>query len=170
MARKIPAAGPLTGTEAAIVIQEGKAVKTTTQDIANKAAVTKGDPGKDGQPGAAGKDGIPGLPGKDGQPGKDGAPGAVGSPRRIERFTATTNSSGIATIAFSPAFEAVPDIDVVDGWAADQMITGALVAGSATKTGCQVQVMVSRGTLLLTSGPFQKAAAGVSVTVRTIGN
>jgi hypothetical protein len=81
-----------------------------------------------------------------------------------------TNASGIATIAFSPAFDAIPDIDVIDGWSGDQMVTGAVVAGTAAKTGCQVQVMVSRGTLLLTSGPFQKAAAGVSITVRAIGN
>lgn len=93
--------------------------------------------------------------------------GAAGTPKRVERYTATTNSSGIATITFSPAFSAVPDVDPVIGWATDQMIAGAVT--SVSTTGCTVQVMVSKGTLLLTAGPFQKAAAGVSVTVRAIG-
>ncbi len=185
MAPRIPPANPLTGTETAIVIQDGKPVRTSTQAIANKATTVKGDqgpPGKDGAPGAQGVPGKDGLPGKDGSPGKDGAPGkdgspgvagapgAAGSPKRVERFTGTTASTGIATITFSPAFEAAPDTQVIDGWSGEQMITGAVVAGSVTKTGCQVQVMISRATLLLSSGPFQKAAAGVSVTVRAIGN
>jgi hypothetical protein len=89
---------------------------------------------------------------------------------RVARFSGTTNASGIAIIAFNPAFDAIPDIDVIEAWSSDQMVTGAVVAGSATKSGCQVQVMLSRATLLLSTGPFQKAAAGVSVTVRAIGN
>jgi hypothetical protein len=52
----------------------------------------------------------------------------------------------------------------------DQMVTGAVVAGSVSKTGCQVQVMLYRATLLLSAGPFQKAGSGVSITARAIGN
>lgn len=161
MPPKIPPADPLTGQEVAVVIQGGKPVRTTTQNIANRGPVTPGPPGKDG---------TPGTPGKDGPPGKDGSPGAAGVPKRVERFSAATNASGIATIAFDPVFAAVPDIQVIDGWIGDQQVTGGVVAGTATKSGCQIQVMVSRGTLILTTGPYQKAAAGVSVTVRAIGN
>jgi len=164
--RKIADAAPLTGAEMAIVIQDGKPVRTSTQDIAGRAPSTpgqKGDKGDKGDPGAS-------VKGDKGDTGSKGDPGAAGSPKRIERYTSTTNSSGIATIVFSPAFAATPDIDVIDGWNGDQMITGAVVPGSASKTGCQVQVMVSRGTLLLTTGPFQKAATGVSITARAIGN
>lgn len=219
MSKKIPDAAPLTGAETAIVIQEGKAVKTTAQEIANRG------------PTKAGKDGINGTDGKSvelrvdsgfiqwrqtgsaswtniidtaslvGKPGKDGADGKsielqksstaiqwrqVGStawidlvllsalmpsPKRIERFTGTTNSTGIATVSFDPAFNAIPDLDVIEDWTAnDQMVTGKVITGTATKTGCQVQVMLSRGTLVLTSGPFQKAGSGVSITVKATGN
>lgn len=89
---------------------------------------------------------------------------------RVAKATAATNASGIATLTFSPAFTSAPDVGVIDGWVGEQMVTGAVIDGTVTATGCQVQVMVSRGTLLLTSGPFQKAAAGVSITVRAIGN
>ncbi|AYD02186.1 collagen-like protein [Neorhizobium sp. NCHU2750] len=188
MTKKIDPAAPLTGAETAIVFQSGKAVRTTVQDIAGRAQTVKGDqgipgkdgapgkdglPGKDGSAGAAGTPGKDGLPGKDGSPGlpgKDGSPGAAGAPKRVERFTGATLSTGIASIVFSPAFDAIPDVDVIEGWSNEQMITGAVVAGSVSKTGCQVQVMVSRATLLLSSGPFQKAGAGVSITVRAIGN
>lgn len=92
----------------------------------------------------------------------------AGAPKRVERYTATTNASGLATFTFSPAFTTPPDIEVIDGWAGDQMITGGVTAQSLT--GAAVQVKRSRGTLLLTSGPFETAPAGVSVTIRAIGN
>jgi len=104
---------------------------------------------------------IKGLPGGKGDP---------GTPKRIERFTGSTNSTGIATVTFSPAFSSVPDIDVIEAWSGEQMITGAVVSGSATVSGCQVQVMISRPTLLLSAGPFQKAGSGVSITVKATGN
>ncbi len=124
----------------------------------------KGDTGSQGPSGQAGAAGAQGVKGD------TGATGAPGTPKRVERFSGVTNASGIAAITFSPAFEAVPDIDVIQGWIGDQEVGGGVVAGSATKTGCNVLVKVSRGTLLLTSGPFQTAGAGVSVTVRAIGN
>lgn len=227
MAPRIPPAGPLNGLETAIVIQSGKPVRTTTQDIANKGPVNtgpkgdsgptgpqgpKGDNGDPGAVGATGAQGIQGLKGDQGASGptgptgpkgETGAPGstgntgpkgdqglqgqqgakgdtgsagakgdtgAAGDPKRISRFTASTNASGIATVTFSPAFSATPDIDVIDGWSGDQMLTGAVIPGTESKTGCQVQVMLSRGALLLTSGPFQKAGSSVSITVRAIGN
>lgn len=207
MSMKIPDATPLTGAETAIVIQNGKAVKTTVQDIVNRVptvkgakgdtgpqgpAGPKGDTGPQGTQGAkgdAGPQGVQGLKGDQGPQGSkgdvgaqgtkgdtgakgdQGATGAAGTPKRIERFTGSTNSSGIATIAFDPAFNAIPDIDVIEDWIAnDQMVTGKVIPGTASKTGCQVQVMISRGTLVLTSGPFQKAPANQSITVRALGN
>lgn len=233
MTRKIPDAAPLTGTETAIVIQDGKAVKTTVQDIVNRVPTVKGakgdtgpagpagpkgdagpqgttgltgsagakgdvgpqglqgpkgdtgpqgnkgdqglqglkgDTGAQGAKGDQGMQGATGATGATGAKGDTGAAGPAGTPKRIERFTGTTNSSGIAAVAFSPAFSSVPDIDVIEAWSGEQMITGAVVAGSATVSGCQVQVMVSRATLLLSSGPFQKAGSGVSITVKATGN
>ena len=103
MAKKIPDAAPLTGTEAAIVIQDGKAVKTTTQAIANKGPVAqgpKGDQGPQGLQGQQGSKGDQGPQGATGQKGEKGdkgdkgetgATGPAGSPKRVERFTAATN-------------------------------------------------------------------------------
>lgn len=48
------------------------------------------------------------------------------------------------------------------------MIAGGVTA--QTLTGCTVLGKVSRATLLLSLGPFQTAPAGVSITVRAIGN
>lgn len=200
MSMKIPDATPLTGAETAIVIQNGKAVKTTVQDIVNRVPTVKGAKGDTGpagpkgdigpqgiqgpqgskgdagaqgakgDTGAKGDQGAPGLQGATGAKGETGATGAAGTPKRIERFTGLTNSSGIAPIVFSPAFATVPDIDVIDGWSGEQQITGAVVPGSAAINGCQVQVMISRPTLLLSAGPFQKAPVSIPITVRAIGN
>ena len=86
---------------------------------------------------------------------------------RIVRYNAVTNASGIATFVFNPAFTTAPDVDVIDTWTGEQIVTGGVLTFSTT--GCTVQAMVSRGTLLLTAGPFTKAGANVSVTVRAIG-
>lgn len=106
--------------------------------------------------------------GPQGLKGDTGATGPAGTPKRVERYTANTNSSGVATFTFSPAFTSPPDIEVVTGWSGDQMIAGGVTA--QTLTGATVLVKRSRGTLLLTSGPFETAPAGVSVTIRAIGN
>jgi hypothetical protein len=90
-----------------------------------------------------------------------------GSVPRVVRFSGTTNASGIATIVFSPAFTSLPDVQPITGWNADQMVSGAIT--NLTLTGCSVTVKVSRGTLALSSGPFQTAGSGVSITVRAIG-
>lgn len=240
--KKISDAGPLSGAEMAIVIQDGKPVRTTLQDIANRAPTNtgaKGDKGDQGSVGAPGSQGTQGPKGDKGDTGDQGATGqtgsqgaqgpkgnagdagpqgaagpagpagpkgdtgaigatgavgaigsqgpkgdtgatgsqglkgdtgAAGTPKRVDRFTSVTNASGIAAVVFSPAFSVIPDIDVIEAWSGEQMITGAVVAGTASTTGCQVQVMLSRATLLLSTGPFQKAGSGVSVTVRAIGN
>lgn len=88
-------------------------------------------------------------------------------PKRVERFTEVTNASGIATFVFKTPFASAPDVDVIDAWSGEQIVTGGVL--TVTTTGCTVQGMISRGTLLLTAGPFTKAGANVSITVRAIG-
>lgn len=48
------------------------------------------------------------------------------------------------------------------------MVSGGVTA--QTLNDCAVLVKVSRGTLALSTGPFQTAGSGVSVTIRAIGN
>lgn len=146
--------------------------------IRGGGAGARGRPGKDGLDGAPGKDGLPGkdgapgLPGRDGASGKDGAPGTngkdgpAGLPKRVERYTAVTNASGIATFTW-PAFTAPPDVDVIPTWLGDQMITGGVT--TQTLSGATVAVKRSRGTLLATNSAFETPGAGVSVIVRVIG-
>lgn len=83
-------------------------------------------------------------------------------------FSGTTDANGVATITFT-GITSVGYVDVIDAWASSQMITGAVVAGSVTTTGCKVQVMRSRATLLLSQGPFETVPAGVSISVRVVG-
>lgn len=176
MPPKLPPAGTLTGQEVAVVIQGGKPVTTTAQAIADRGPTAqgpKGDKGDKGSTGAQGPQGATGSTGPTGPAGAQGAKGdagAAGTPKRIERFSGVTNSSGIAAVVFNPAFDAVPDVDVIQGWIGDQEVGGGVVSGSLTKSGCNVLVKISRPTLLLSTGPFQTAGTGISVTVRAIGN
>lgn len=148
----------------------------------------KGDPGANGAPGPAGpqgppgKDGAAGLrgdkgeagpagaPGSQGQPGtagKDGATGPAGAPKRVERYTATANASGVATFTWT-ACTAAPDVDVIPTWSGEQMVAG----GELTKTlsGATFAVKRSRGTLVASGGPFETAPAGTPLTIRVICN
>jgi hypothetical protein len=84
----------------------------------------------------------------------------------VERYTATSNASGVATYTW-PACAATPDVDVILGWAGTQMISGGVTA--QTLTGATVAVMRSRGTLALSSGPFE-AAPNTALTIRVICN
>lgn len=127
----------------------------------------KGDTGSQGVAGATGPKGDQGIQGLKGDTGSQGIKGADGNPKRVERYSALTNASGVATYTFSPAFTTVLDIDVIDTWSGDQLVGGGVITQSLT--GCTVQGMISKGTLLLAAGPFQKAGAGVSVTIRVMG-
>lgn len=101
------------------------------------------------------------LKGLKGDPGKDAAP------LRVENYTAVSIANGTATITFSPAFTTAPTVIIRSGWSNDQYVGGGVTAVSAT--GCTVLVKRSRGTLLLTTGPFETAPAGVAVSVIAIG-
>lgn len=121
--------------------------------------------GATGATGAAGPTGATGPAGPQGVAGATGATGPAGTPRRVERYTATTGSGGVASFSFA-ACSATPDIQVIPGWSGEQYIGGGVTA--QTLSTATVQGMVSRGSLLLSSGPFQAAGSGVSITIRVI--
>lgn len=91
--------------------------------------------------------------------------GPAGTPTRIETYTATSNSSSIATFTF-PAFAEILDIRIKPTWANDQYIGGGVT--SQTLTGCTVLVKRSRGTLLLTASAFENAPS-TAVTIVVYG-
>ncbi len=82
--------------------------------------------------------------------------------KRVDIFAGTTAATGIATITFSPAFTAVPAKALP--MAANNLLAGPvtaeIVAGSLTKTGCQVKVTQKA---LLTGVVSLVAGSGVSV-------
>ena len=126
-----------------------------------------GPAGKDGAPGAKGATGATGPQGPQGASGATGAAGKDGTPKRIERYTCTVaGSAGVATITF-PEFSAPPLGKVIDGWSGLTQVTGQVSA--TTKTTATIDVRRSRGTLLLSAGPYELAPAGTAVTVELIG-
>jgi hypothetical protein len=58
-------------------------------------------------------------------------------------------------------------VDIIHGWVGDQMTGGGVT--SQTLSGATVLVKRSRGTLLLTSGPFETAPS-TALTIRVICN
>lgn len=81
--------------------------------------------------------------------------GPKGSPKRVEVLSTTANSGGIATFTFSPPYDTPPTVTPFPIWSGDQMYIGQ--ATSITPTTCTVVVKRSRGTLLLSAGPFESA-------------
>ncbi len=128
------------------------------------AAGATGATGAQGSTGAAGATGATGAQGAPGVTGSQGVPGSAAPAKRIERYTQTSNSSGVATFTW-PEFSSIPDVDVIDGWSGDQQVTGGVI--SASRTGCTVAVKKSRGTLALSTGPFE-TAINTPITVRCI--
>lgn len=117
----------------------------------------KGDAGAAGQPGAAGLKG------------ETGATGAAGAPKRVERYTATSSASLTAPVATFTwaACTSAADVDIIPTWSGNQMIVGGVTA--QTLSGATVAVKRSKGTLLLTDGPFEPAPS-TPVTIRVICN
>jgi hypothetical protein len=116
----------------------------------------KGDPGPAGPKGDAGQQGLMGPKGDQ---------GPAGTPRRVERYTANANASGVATFAW-PACSVAPDVQVIISWSGDQMVAGGVTA--QTLSGATVIVKRSRGTLLATNSAFETAPSGTPVTIRVI--
>lgn len=95
--------------------------------------------------------------------------GNSGTNSVMETITGTVVTAGTAVpLIFTKTYSAPPVVIPIPQWNGTQMITGG--ASSVTTTGCSFTAMQSRGTLLLTSGPFENAAAGVTFRVLVIGN
>lgn len=126
-----------------------------------------GPVGATGPVGPSGAKGDQGPAGSQGAQGLKGDAGPAGTPRRVERYTATTDGGGIATFTWA-ACAAAPDVQVIPTWAGAQYVGGGVTA--QTLSGATVQGMTSRATLLLSTGPFQTAPSGTAITVRVICN
>lgn len=95
--------------------------------------------------------------------------GAAGTNSIVETLTGTVVTAGTAVpLTFTKTYSASPVVIPIPQWNGTQMITGG--ASNITRTGCNFTAMQSRGTLLLTSGPFENASAGVTFRVLVIGN
>lgn len=134
--------------------------------LAGSSALARGvaspTQGPKGDAGAVGPQGPTGTQGPQGQ---QGATGPAGAPKRVERYTATTDANGVATFSWS-ACTTSPDVQVIPGWSGQQYVGGGVTA--QTNASATVQGMISRATLLLSAGPFQVAPAGTAITVRII--
>lgn len=128
-----------------------------------------GPAGPKGDQGLQGPAGATGPVGPSGAAGATGAQGSAGAPKRVERYTATANASGVATFSWM-ACPATPDVDVIVGWATigglTQMVTGAIT--TQTLSSATAAVRVSQGTVAVAASPFAQAPQGTSLTVRVI--
>lgn len=82
--------------------------------------------------------------------------------QRIETYQTTTGK-----IVFSPPFSAPPQVHPAIRYAGDRVVLG--IPKNVTATGCDIDVIRSRGVLVLSAGPFE-AVTGVSGAVIAIGN
>lgn len=121
--------------------------------------------GIDGKDGVNGKDGINGVDGKNGTNGKDGTNATPTLFEVIESKVVTAGTK--VAIKFTKPFTTPPIVQPSPAWNGAQMIIGQ--ASDITTTGCNVTVMQSRGALLLTTGPFENAAANAPFRMFVIG-
>lgn len=95
--------------------------------------------------------------------------GNAGTSSVMETLSGTVVTAGTAVpLTFTKTYSTPPVVIPIPQWNGTQMVTGG--ASSITTTGCSFNAMQSRGTLVLTSGPFENAAAGVTFRVLVIGN
>lgn len=131
-----------------------------------------GDTGATGPSGATGPKGDVGAMGPQGlkgDAGPTGIQGPAGTNSVIETLSGTVVTAGTAVpLTFTKTYSTPPVVIPIPQWNGVQMITGG--ASNITRTGCSFLAMQSRGTLLLTSGPFENASAGVVFRVLVIGN
>lgn len=133
------------------------------------ATGSKGDTGAAGPTGPKGDAGPTGPQGIKGDTGATGPQGPAGTNSVVETLTGAVVTAGTAVaLTFTKTYSAPPVVIPVPQWNGTQMITGG--ASNITRTGCNFTAMQSRGTLLLTSGPFENASAGVTFRVLVIGN
>lgn len=128
-----------------------------------------GQKGDTGAQGVKGDTGATGPKGDTGPQGPQGVPGANATPTLFETVESKVVTAGTkVAIKFTKAFTAPPIVQPSPIWNGTQMIIGQ--ASEITTTGCNVTVMQSRGTLLLTTGPFENASANAAFRMFVIGN
>lgn len=135
----------------------------------------KGDPGDPGPmglpgpPGPAGPRGPEGPAGPAGPTGPQGPTGPAGPAASPEVVTGKVVTAGVAVaVKFAKTYSAPPVVNSRTTWNGQQMVVGQ--ASNITTTGCNVTVMQSRGSLLLSAGPFEPAVAGQSFEMLVIGS
>jgi len=178
--QQLPMLTQLEGDEQGVLRRPGKVpvrwspkpvIEATLRGLAAEFTGPQGPTGPAGPTGPQGAKGDKGDRGNDGAAGPVGATGPKGdrgAPRRVERYTGTvTGGNGMATVTF-PAFASPPMGKVIDGWNGEQQITGMVV--STTTTTASVAVRRSRGSLLLSNGPYEIAPAGSVVMIELIGD
>ncbi|RFC65019.1 hypothetical protein DYI37_03900 [Fulvimarina endophytica] len=85
-----------------------------------------------------------------------------------ERITGSVVTAGTAvTVNFAKPFAAPPAVIPVPGWSGDQFVEAT--ATEITATGAKIIVKRSRGTLVLSAGPFENAPAGTAFVVVALG-
>ena len=106
--------------------------------------------------------------GADGLPQQLQAGDTIATGLRIETYTSSAgNASGVASVTFSPAFTTVPTVIPLCRATGATVTVGEVTA--ITKTGCTLALATSRGTLLLSSGPFQ-VGQGSTISVVVFGS
>lgn len=102
-----------------------------------------------------------------GIPKGDAAPSTTSLQTEVVESKVVTAGQKVA-IKFAKKYTAPPIVLPNSIWNGQQMVEGQ--ASEITTTGCNVTVMQSRGTLLLSGGPFENAAAGATFRMFVIGN
>lgn len=74
---------------------------------------------------------------------------------RVEEYVAEANASGVATVTFDEPFQGAPYIIPIDVWDGNQVTKCGVTSVNAS--GASLIAKRSRGTLELSSGPFETA-------------
>ncbi|WP_033782083.1 hypothetical protein [Pantoea sp. 9140] len=91
------------------------------------------------------------------------------APVQLEVVAGSVATAGQkVAITFAKKYSTPPVVLPNPIWNGQQLIQGQ--ASEITTTGCNVTVMQSKGTLLLSSGPFESAAAKAAFSMFVIGN
>jgi len=128
----------------------------------------KGDAGATGTQGVQGPTGAKGEKGDAGPTGPQGPAGTNATLLNMEIISGTVGTAGQpVTVAFAKKYSSAPFVLPYPVWSGQQIVEG--VATNITATNCSVVLMQSRGTLLLSGGPFENAAAGQTFRFFVIG-
>lgn len=119
-----------------------------------------GTPGSTGPKGDKGNTGATGAKGDKGDKGDVGDTGPVGPSKRMVIATVTTNASGVASLTYSPAFAATPNVHCEITVPANNRQTVRLT--SSTASGCSILVE-QRNTSFLSLLGLDILTAGVTV-------